>query len=146
MTFHSAMYLPSLDLVSKKQLSTNQNLSNACVNSRKMTVGYVSFHWTYIVYGIVRNWAYTPNVGLKISIFFMEIIAISKTRKVHTSSFYIRLHYTLTDNNLQTSTWLRWWDWPSRDTTNMSMPQSSPFIKRKIKQLKEFLKNLHSGT
>ena len=34
LVFQCAMYLPSLGLISRNQLSTNQNLSNACANSR----------------------------------------------------------------------------------------------------------------
>ena len=59
MTCHSAMYLPSLDrLVSnlKKQLSTNQNLSNAhTVRIREMTVRYVSFRWKCIALHSVHS-------------------------------------------------------------------------------------------
>ena len=64
-SFHCAMYLLLLlDLVSKNQLSTNQNLFNASTNSR-IYVGHVSWLWTCIA--LISVWNNSLNVVLSVS-------------------------------------------------------------------------------
>ena len=68
MTFHSAMYLPSLDLVSK---SNFQPIRTCLMHTQicGMTVGYVSFSWTCIAShsgrGQEQLWVYVLNKTFK---------------------------------------------------------------------------------